>query len=114
MLRPTWVTIEMRQDALDHRGIFDTRNHLHLPAAGFAGLNVYLEYALQTLCPCHRRVAIGRRLLGARRLTATAMRRRHLLTQMMIRREDAVIAALTIRWVSQITMLVERRLAVSA
>ena len=49
MLRRTSVTIEMRQDALDHRRIFDARNHLHRSATGGADLNIDFEHALQAL-----------------------------------------------------------------
>ena len=55
--------IEVRQDALDHRWLFDAHNHIHLSATGFASLNVDFEHALQALRPCHRRVAIDRGLV---------------------------------------------------
>jgi len=42
--------VEMGQDALDHRRIFDAGNELHLPAADLAGLHLNLEDALQPLC----------------------------------------------------------------
>ena len=35
--------------SLDHGQIFDAGNDLHLPATGFAGLDIDLEHALQTL-----------------------------------------------------------------
>ena len=49
VLPGAWAVIEMRQDALDHHWIFDAGNHLHLPATGFANLNVTLEHPLQAL-----------------------------------------------------------------
>ena len=49
MLRRTSVTIEMRQDALDHRRILDARNHLHRSATGGADLNIDFEHVLQAL-----------------------------------------------------------------
>ena len=52
------AVIEMRQDTLDHRGIFARGNHLHLSTTGCAGLEVPLEHALQAVCPTHRRGAI--------------------------------------------------------
>ena len=39
----------MRQDALDHRRIFEAGNDLHLPATGCAGFYLDLEHALQSL-----------------------------------------------------------------
>ena len=53
-------------------------------APGCAGLKVDFEYPLQSLCPCHRRVAIYWRFLRARRVTPSATGRGHLLTQMMV------------------------------
>ena len=35
--------------SLDHGRSFDAGNDLHLPATGFADLDIYLEHALQTL-----------------------------------------------------------------
>ena len=53
---------------------------------------VEIEHALQTLRPGHCSVAISRRLSGAHRVTPSASGRGHLLTQMMVGREDPVIA----------------------
>ena len=47
VLPRAWAVVEMRQEALDHRRVFDAGNDLHNPATGFAGLDI--EYALQTL-----------------------------------------------------------------
>ena len=49
MLPRALSVVEMRQDALDHGRIFDAGNDLHLPATGFADLDIDLEHALQTL-----------------------------------------------------------------
>ena len=40
--------IEMRQEALDHGRVYGG-DDLHLPATGFAGLDVPLEYTLQSI-----------------------------------------------------------------
>ena len=79
VLLRAWAVIELRQDAFDHRRIFNARNHLHRPATGLADLELNLEHALQSLRPGHRRVARYRGLLRGRRLTPTATRRGHLL-----------------------------------
>ena len=49
VLPRAWAVVEMRQEALDHRRVVDAGNDLHNPATGFAGLDIDLEYALQTL-----------------------------------------------------------------
>ncbi len=53
----------MGKDFLDNLWIFDAGNHLDGTAAGLAGLNVYVEYAFQTLRPGHRGAALGWRPL---------------------------------------------------
>ena len=78
--------IEVRQDALDHRWLFDAHNHIHLSATGFASLNVDFEHALQALRPCHRRVAIDRGLFRAHRGTRPRRTGVTMFAQMMIRR----------------------------
>ena len=87
----------MRQDLFDHRWIFDARNHLDRTAAVVTGLNIDLEHALQALRPRHCDVAGGRWLVGRRGMPA-ALGRRHLFTQPMIRRKDAVIARQVDTW----------------
>ena len=44
-----WAVIELRQDAFDHRRIFEARNHLHRPATGLTGFYLNLEHPLQAL-----------------------------------------------------------------
>ena len=46
VLRCAWALLEMRQDALDHRRIFEAGNDLHLPATGCAGFYLDLEHML--------------------------------------------------------------------
>ena len=79
--------------SLDHGRIFDAGNDLHLPATGFAGLYIDLEHALQTLRSCHCRVAVCRGLIRAHRVTPSASGRSHLLAQMMVGGEYAVITS---------------------
>ncbi len=86
------AVLEMRQDALDHGGVFDAGDDLHLSATGLAGLDIDLEYALQTLRPCHCRMAGRWWVVQARGLTRPAAGRGHLLVQMMVGGEYAVIA----------------------
>ena len=76
--------------SLDHGRRFDGGNDLHFSATGFARLDVNLEHALQTLRPCRCGVALCPRLIRAHRVTLPASGRGHLLTQMMVGREDAV------------------------
>ena len=71
------AVLEMRQDALDHRRIFDRGDHFHLTATDLIGFYLNLEHPLQALRPRHRRVAIGRGLLRARRLAGSAPSRGH-------------------------------------
>ena len=79
--------VERRQEALDHCRVFDGSDDLHLPVTG---LDVDLEHALQTLRPCRCGAALCPRLIRAHRVTLPASGRGHLLTQMMVGREDAV------------------------
>ena len=44
------AVLEMGQDAFDHGRVFDAGNDLPRPATGFAGLDIYLEHALEALC----------------------------------------------------------------
>ena len=47
--------VEVVKDLFDHGWIFNARDHFHRTAAGFAGLDVDLEHALQALHPTSSR-----------------------------------------------------------
>ena len=87
-----WRLSRGGQHALDHGRRFDGGNDLHFSATGFARLDVNLEHALQTLRPGHGRVASCRALSRAHRVTPSASGRGHLLAQMMVGGEYAVVA----------------------
>ena len=83
---------EMIENFLDHRRIFDARDHLDRTTTLAAGLDIDLKHALQPLRPCHRDVARGHGLIGGLCLASATSGRGDLLTQSMIRREHPVIA----------------------
>ena len=86
------TVVERGQHALEHGRRFDGGNDLHFSATGFARLDVNLEHALQTLRPGHCRVASCRALSRAHRVTPSASGRGHLLAQMRVGGEYAVVA----------------------
>jgi hypothetical protein len=55
--------LQMRQNPLDHRRVFNAGDDLDLPGAPLAGLDVDIEHPLQPLHPGHRRMALGGRLV---------------------------------------------------
>ena len=99
VLHRALAALEMGQDALDHGRVFDAGNDLHLPATGFAGLNIDLEHTLETLRPGHCRVAYGRGRVCARGLTPSAPRRGHWLAQGRVGREHAVVTDQVDAWI---------------
>jgi hypothetical protein len=52
-------TLQMRQNSLNHRRIFNADNDLDLPGAPLAGLNLDIKNSLEPLHPCHRSMALG-------------------------------------------------------
>jgi hypothetical protein len=55
--------LQMRQNPLDHRRVFNAGNDLDLTTAPLAGLDVNVKYAFESLHPGHRRMALGGRLV---------------------------------------------------
>ena len=54
------LAFEMFEDLFDHHRIFDTGDHLYRTATGRAGLDIDIEYTLQTLGPGHGSTTLGR------------------------------------------------------
>ena len=87
--------LQMRQNLRDHFRLFDARDHLELPAAAGAGIDLHAEHAFEELRRDHRDVAQGDRLVSCliRALpcaTHTSMCRRHRRTQLAVRRKHAM------------------------
>jgi hypothetical protein len=57
------LAIQVGQDSLNHRRIFNASNDFDLPGAALTGLDIDVEYSLQSLHPGHRRVALSGRLV---------------------------------------------------
>ena len=57
------LAIQVGQDSLNHRRIFNASNDLDLPLTALAGLNINIEHSFEPLHPRHRDVAIVRRLV---------------------------------------------------
>ena len=55
--------VQVGQNSLDHRRVFNAGNDLDLPGAPLTGLNIDIKYPLEPLHPGHRLVALGRRLV---------------------------------------------------
>ena len=55
--------LQMRQNSLNHRRIFNASNDLDLTCAPLSGLDVDIEHPLESLHPGHRRMALDRRLV---------------------------------------------------
>ena len=91
------MPVEGPKDVLDHRRVFDARNYFDRAAAVRARCDVKLEHPHQPLRPRHPDMVPGCRLVSGRCLATPAPRRRHLFTQPVVRRKDAVATTLAAR-----------------
>ena len=55
--------VQMRQNPLDHRRVFNASDDLDLPLTALASLEIDIKYPLQPLHPGHRLVTLCRRLV---------------------------------------------------
>ena len=54
------VKSKVREDFLDHVGVFDGCDNLHLASANGAGIDIDIEDSFQKPCPTHSRWALRR------------------------------------------------------
>jgi hypothetical protein len=97
--------LQMRQNSLDYRRVFNAGNDLDLTTAPFAGLDIDVKDTLEPLHPGHRLVALVRRLVqpvSPGRLTPLAppapLGRRYPHTKFAIGRENPVKARQICAW----------------